>query len=62
MNLESEKLLTAKDLARICQLSPRTVIEKSQKGELPDPIIDGYRSKRWHPDAIRKWLATGKTR
>lgn len=51
-------LLSSKDCARIVGMCPRTIIVWSQTNMhgFPQPAIDGYRDKRWHPDDIQQWL------
>jgi predicted DNA-binding transcriptional regulator AlpA len=54
-------LLTAEDLARLLQLSGKTIKRMDQAGRLPRAVRLGERghTKRWRRDEIDAWIAAG---
>lgn len=52
------RLLRATDLARLMQVSVRTVWRLRSSSSLPAPIRVG-RSVRWNRDEIEQWMANG---
>ena len=50
--------LTARDLARLLNVSPRHLATLNATGRLPRPIRLG-RSVRWGRDELREWLSAG---
>ncbi len=59
---EAKPLLRAEDIAERLAVAPRTILWWSQQGDMPAPAIDRPRCKRWRPEDIDRWLATGRTR
>jgi excisionase family DNA binding protein len=53
-----DRLLTVEEVAQILSFSPRKVRDKAKRGEIPSVRIG--RDVRFHPDAIRELLASGK--
>ena len=52
-------LLTADDLARVLQLSARSVRRLIDEGRCPQPVRISRRSPRWEPKAVEEWIAKG---
>lgn len=50
--------LTARDVARLLNVSPRHVATLHATGRLPRPVRFG-RSVRWNAEELREWLAAG---
>ena len=50
-----DRLLTVEEVAKILNLSPRSVRSKAHRGDIPYVRIG--RDMRFHPDEIRKLLA-----
>ncbi len=48
-------LLTVKDVAKMLQLSTRTIFRLAEKGSLPKPLRIGG-SVRWQPKTIKEYL------
>jgi excisionase family DNA binding protein len=57
-NREFPSLITAKELARMLQVSTRTVWRLLKAGEIPKPIRIGG-MVRWRLDTVHDWI-TGK--
>lgn len=53
-------LLTAKQLAKLLQLSTRSVWRLRSAARLPKPVENGG-SVRWKGDEVRRWIAEGCT-
>ncbi len=53
-----DRLLTVEEVAQILNFSLRAVRDKAKRGEIPSVRIG--RDVRFHPDAIRKLLESGK--
>jgi predicted DNA-binding transcriptional regulator AlpA len=51
-------LITAVDLARMLQVSTRTLWRLRSAGELPEPVRFGG-TVRWRVDEVRKWISEG---
>lgn len=49
--------LTKKDVARMANVSPRTIERWIRSGLIPPPRRLGYRRIYWHPQTIKRWLA-----
>jgi len=52
------ELLDLRDVARVCQLSPRHVLRMVAAGRMPAPLRIG-RCARWSRTSIRHWITTG---
>ena len=52
------ELVTAKELARLLAVSPRTVWRMRDSGHLPAPLRLGG-AIRWRAADIREWIARG---
>ena len=50
------KLLTRKEVAKMCGLSPNAVYYHLHKGNLPQPIRIGEKSVRWVEEEIQEWI------
>jgi predicted DNA-binding transcriptional regulator AlpA len=50
------QLLTRQDIARMCQISQRTLSEWMQAGRIPAPIYVAPHAPRWCPHDIERWL------
>jgi predicted DNA-binding transcriptional regulator AlpA len=51
-------LITAADLARLLQVSTRTLWRLLSKGELPEPVRFAG-TVRWRLQEIKNWIADG---
>ena len=51
-------LIPAEELARLLQVSTRTLLRLRSAGELPQPVRLGG-TVRWRLDEVRKWIAEG---
>ena len=51
-------LITAADLARLLQVSTRTLWRMRSAGDLPEPVRFGG-TVRWRLGEIRKWIGEG---
>ena len=51
-------LITAADLARLLQISTRTVWRLVSAGQVPEPVRFA-KTVRWHLEKIKKWIAEG---
>lgn len=51
-------LLTAAELARLLNVSTRTLWRLRSAGQLPQPVRFGG-AVRWRLDDVRKWIAEG---
>ena len=51
-------LIPAEELARLLQVSTRTLWRLRSAGELPQPVRFGG-TVRWRLDEVRKWIAEG---
>jgi excisionase family DNA binding protein len=58
--LEEFRLLTAKELAALLDVSLRTIWRRRSDGSMPTPLRVG-RSIRWRLSDIRNWIANGCT-
>jgi excisionase family DNA binding protein len=52
-------LLTVDDLARVLQVSTRSVRRLVDEGHCPRPIKVSRRLIRWEPKAVHEWIASG---
>jgi excisionase family DNA binding protein len=52
-------LLTPDDLARVLQLSTRSVRRLVDQGHCPKPVKVSGRAIRWEPTAVQEWIASG---
>lgn len=55
---ETPSLLTAQQLAKLLQVSTRTIWRLRSAGQLPQPIELGG-SIRWNRDAVHRWINAG---
>ena len=51
-------LVSAADVARLLQVSTRTLWRQLSAGQIPKPVRFGG-TVRWRIDEIRKWIAEG---
>jgi excisionase family DNA binding protein len=56
--LEGPLLITAADVARLLQVSTRTLWRLRSTGRLPQDVRLGG-TVRWRLDEVRKWIANG---
>jgi predicted DNA-binding transcriptional regulator AlpA len=52
-----EQLLTIRDLAKLFQVSPRTIRRWCQRQLLPQPVRYGRNCVRWKASVIRQYLS-----
>lgn len=57
---EEPLLLTCKQVAKLIQVSPRSVWGWASSGKIPPPITVGWRAKRWFRDDVLRWLQEKK--
>lgn len=57
--INNAALLTARDLARLLRIDPRTLRELRHAGEVPPPIKVG-RLLRWRATEVERWLAEAR--
>lgn len=55
MSIETVELLNAQQLAKILNISPRTLWRLKSAGKLPEPVKIGG-SVRWHPKDIQELI------
>ena len=55
------QLLTRQDIARMCQISQRTLSEWMHDRKLPAPIYVAPHAPRWCPAEIERWLKQRRT-
>jgi prophage regulatory protein len=53
-------LLSVEDLAKLLNVSKRTVWRMRDDGRLPPPLQLGKQILRWEPDKIKEWIITGR--
>ena len=59
-NIERERLLvSAKDAARLLDISRAQLWKLHSQGKIPMPVRLGTRAPRWRMDELRAWLAAG---
>ena len=56
---ETKKLLTIRDVAARCQVTPRAIQNWVAIGFTPAPIRIGRRVIRWEESVIDEWIADG---
>ncbi len=52
-------LLTVDDVARVLQVSTRSVRRLVDEGHCPPPVKVSRRLIRWEPKAVHEWIASG---
>ena len=56
--LDACVLLTVEQVAKLLQVSPRSVWRLRSAGEIPEPVKIGG-TVRWIADELRHWIANG---
>ncbi len=57
----SLQLLTCAQVARICEIHPKTIWKWLREGKFPQPVRLGARSVRWTLGSIEQFLARTAT-
>lgn len=57
-----EPLMGVADLARVLNVSRRSVERLRSSGKLPRPDLHAGKLPRWRPETIRRWINGGNNR
>jgi excisionase family DNA binding protein len=57
-SVRAEQLMTAEELAKLMQVSERTLWRLLSAGKVPQPVRFG-RNTRWRAAEVTEWLAKG---